>query len=182
MPDWTKIDPLALIKGGAIGAGVGLAAGVGITAAKGLRSKQAPASRDLSVQTLNLDSAAPDLIPTLLAIEEFVDSLPAGEKAAWRGTCGGLIKHCDQMYNILNRVARKEIRPEIQHVAEVEIWARAVCQDLDKLTSLLPEEEAVQKTGDDAAAPDSLETKFTAIANEIKEAVQAAWLNFKNVV
>ena len=179
MPDWTKIDALKLIKGGAIGAGVGLLAGVGITTAKGLRSKQAPASRDLSVQTLNLDSAAPDLIPTLLAIEEFVDSLPAPNKPVWRGTCGVLIKHCDQLYNILNRVAKKEIQAEIQHVAEVEIWARAICKDLDSLISFLPQEEVAEKDG---KTPESLESKFTTLANEIKEAVQAAWLNFKNVV
>jgi hypothetical protein len=173
MPDWAGFDPVKILKGALIGGGVGLVLGGGLTVAKTLKQKQVPASRDLSVQTLNLDRAAPALIPTLLSLEEMVQAAAEENKADWRQHCGSIIRNCDSLFNVLVRVAKKEITIELKYVAEVEIWAREVCKSLDKLAVLLPVSAVTE-------GEDSLQTQFKAVSKEIQDTVQAAWLNFKN--
>jgi len=171
MPDWAGFDPIKILKGALIGGGVGLAVGGGVTFAKALKQKQVPASRDLSVQTLSLDAAAPALIPTLLSLEELVEAVPEQSRAEWRAHCGAIIRASDSLFNITLRLSKREISRELKYVAEVEVWAREVCKSLDKLASLVPATEGGE---------DTLQDNFKAISTEIQETVQATWLNLKN--
>lgn len=166
------LDPLKILKGGLIGAGVGLVLGGGITAGKGLRSKRQPESKELSVQTFNLDQAAPDLIPLFVSLEGFVTLVPAEQQAQWRENAGQLIQNCDLIYNTLIRVAKRQAVLDTSLIAEVEVRTRHASLLLDKLSRLLPESQ--QPAG--AESP----VDFTAIRKEIEDTLQATWLNFKN--
>lgn len=166
-----------ILKGALIGGGVGLASGIGLSLVKELKHKQVPASKDLSVQTLNMDRAAPDLVPLFVALEELVDRIAPADQVEWRRLCTKAISSSDRLYNILVMVARKELRPELKHVGEVEIWAQQVVAAVGKLQTLLPEQQPPAGEGQE-----NIFTVYLTLSKEIQENVQNAWLNFKNSV
>lgn len=164
------LDPMKILKGGLIGAGVGLVVGGGLTASKGLRSKREPESKELSVQTLNLDQAAPELIPLLVTLEGFVNLVPAEEQPQWREKTGEFIRNCDYMYNIILRVAKRQAVLDTSLIAEVEVRTRHASLLFDQLNRLIP---AASNTGESPL-------EFTSVRKEIEDMLQATWLNFKN--
>jgi hypothetical protein len=174
--NFKNLDIKDLLKGLAIGAGTGAVIGIGATAAKQLKGKKNAASKDLSVQTLNLEQAAPDLIPLFISLEEIVDRIAPNDQAEWRTLCTKAIQGSDKLYNILVMVRRKELRPELRHVGEVKIWAQAVTTAVNKLEFLLPEEVQPPE------GQENLTTIYKGLAKSIQENVQDAWLNFQNSV
>lgn len=167
-------DPLKILKGCLIGAGAGAVAGGGLTVYRTLKQKKQPASKDLSIQTLNLDAAAPDLIPTLMALEEMVEGIPAENKVAWRQLCTTIIQSCDRLFNIIVMIQRKEIKADHKAVGEVEVWARHVTACVTKLQSLLPAEQPGSEEG--------LSANFQAFEKEIQDTVGDTWINLRNKV
>ena len=164
------LDPMVLIRNVVIGGIVGAVGGGGLAVFKSASSKRQPSGKDLDPAPLNFDEAAPDLIPLFQEIDEFSDYVANNYLDDWRKQYGAAVQAADRMLNIQLQADHGEIEPSIKDVAEIEVHARNTMTHLHNLALYLP------------SSGSELRDTFKAKTDEINEAVQNLWINFKNGV